>query len=293
MACDLHRSVDMMSRTKTSALIVTALCSAFASASIYKVDKNLTSTNLAPGGDRTLITGGFAGSSSTITAANFMHWADGRLWNNDAAMPMGGWGWNDGINRDMGSSNHYSGNPDRADVSTAYALEALSKGTLKEVFGGHNLSWIIDGEDNGEWALDLFFAPGLKLFNDGDSKTVEFTIFERGGNSDIGVKGIVSPGVYTSGTVIDRSQTGYAGWMLNTLEIDNDQKVHGVGISMEALGSGSELAGGLVGLRIYAKSAFNGPDIVGVASAAPVPEPASLACLALGLGAIARRRRCK
>ncbi len=265
-------------------LITTATIASFAGASnIYKVDSGLTSSTLF-GGDRQLNTMGFLGSSSTFNGSNFLHWVDGSLTNN-----AGTFGWNDSISRDIDSSNVYSGNPDRADSATPFSGEGSASGTLKEVFGpfgsGYkNMSYIIDGEDNAAWHMDLILANGSWFTPDADTGSVELSVLERGGNSDFNIYGIKADGTLTSALFVSRNVTGATGWKLDTLEIGGSQNVHGVGISLDSSW------GMLKGFRVEAKNGFNGPDIVALGVVNPVPAPGALALLAVA-GVVGRRRR--
>lgn len=246
-------------------------------ASIMGIQNVVTSVDGA--GNRAFVSAGFIGSTTTFDASNIGTFTDGKLMYGNNT-----YGWNDPAPRDVSSSgNVYPANPDRADWSSPFGTEGLSKGTLGEVFGSNNLSHIIDSEDNGAWKIDLFFGPGLRLYSDGMNNTPELAIFERGGNSDLGVKGILFDGVnysYTSGLVLLRSQFTDAGWTLDTLEIAGAQKVYGLGLDLTDLGDVSQ---GLVGIRLYSEAQFNGPDIVGVLTGVPAPEPGTLALLAVAL----------
>jgi MYXO-CTERM domain-containing protein len=250
----------------------------------YKVDQASTSSTLH-GGDRELNALGFAGTSDVFTNMNFLKWGDGSLTNN-----AGTYGWNAAIARDMNSSNNYSANPDRADGASAYMGEGGSTGALKEVFGSFgsgykNMSWIIDGEDNGAWTLDLLFKAGQNITVDGDNSTVELAVLERGGNSDFKVYGIREDGSLTSSLFVSRTATGKTGWTLDTLEIAGAQHVHGVGISLD------QSWGTLKGIRLKATSDHSGPDIVAVGAVCAVPAPGAMALLGLaGLAGVRRRR---
>lgn len=250
---------------------------------IHGVDSSLTATILH-GGDRELLSMGFNASPTVFTGANLLHFSDGTLTNN-----VGTFGWNDPIPRDLDFSSEYSGNPDRADISTPYAGEGAGTGTLREVFGpfGHgykNLSYIIDGEDDGAWHMDLFFAAGLTLSADADDSTVEIAILERGRNSDFRLYGIradhsLTPGIRTSANL------AAAGWDMDTLEVYEDQPVGGVGLSLDPTWTN------LIGFRIEADPSFGGPDIIAVGTAAPVPAPGAFAAGMAGGALLLRRRR--
>jgi hypothetical protein len=261
------------------------ICSV-ASAGITTAGADSSKTaSLMHGGDREIVSLGFAGSSNLMGGVNFTQWESGQLINN-----VGTYGWTDLITRDMNTGgNAFSANPDRADGSSAMPNEGAGKGTLRDVFGGFNgyknMSWIIDGEDAGAYTLDLFYGAGKFLNSDGDSSTMELSVLERGGNSDFRVFGIFADGSLTSGILINRSQTARVGWTLDTLEIGGAQQVHGVGISFD------DSWDGLVGIRIQTTSAFNGPDIVAVGSGVAVPTPGSIALLGLGALAVGRRKR--
>lgn len=247
------------------------------------------STTVDANGNRAFVSTGFVGSADVLTQAAAGVFADGKLTYGSSA-----YNWNDLVPRDMApNQNVYPGNPDRADQSSPYAAEAQNKGRLSEVFGVNNLSHIIDGEDDGAWTIDLFFPLGQTLVSDGQNKTPEIVIFERGGNSSLGVKGItVSGGVYsyTSGFVLQPGNFTNAGWNLNTIEISEGQPVVGVGFDLNHLGS---VANGIVGLRVYSAPTFSGPDIVGIRTAETIPEPATLGLLGSSalLAFVSRRRR--
>ncbi|MBM4112653.1 MAG: hypothetical protein FJ253_04655 [Phycisphaerae bacterium] len=260
-----------------------AAASALAGTDFHAVSSSLTSSVLH-GGDRELTALGFVTSSSVQNGSNFLHWADGSLTNN-----IGTYGWTAAMPRDMGSSNSVSGNADRADSATPFGGESSSTGTLSEVFGSFggykNMSWIIDGEDNGAWTLDLLLGAGQMLNADADSNTVELSILERGGNSDLRVRGIRSDGSFTSAIDMLRGATGATGWTLDTIEIGGSQSVKGVGISLDASWQN------LVGFRFEAANGMNGPDLVGVGvTNALVPSPGALALLGAAV-LVGRRRR--
>ena len=279
-----------------TALALVTLCGAVstqAAVVLHGIDVGGTTTAMH-GGDRELKTLKFEDGAGTYTGANFSYWADASLRNFMGGAAGGPFGWSAQIARDMGTSgNQVSANPDRADGATPFGNEGSSQGTLAEVFGtsvfGYkNLSWIIDGEDAAgkeQFVMDLFFAPGKVLNSDSNNKSVELAILERGMNSDIRVMGLKADGSTTGSILIDREDFDYAGWKLNTLEIDEDQKVAGIGISFD------DSWDSLVGVRLQMESGFNGPDIVAVGSAAPVPAPTGLGLLAAaGLAGMRRRR---
>jgi hypothetical protein len=270
-------------RPSLLALGVAGACCSWAAAdpgtSTYGADQALTSSTLN-GGDRALQTLRFAGSATVVTGADFLRFNNGSLTNN-----VGTYGWNTPIPSDLSDAGAYSGNPDRADSATPFASEGAGAGTLADVFGpfsgGYkNMSYLIDGEDNGAWTLDLFLA-GLVLSADADASTVELAIVERGLNSDISVRGIRADHSLTEAFLVTRGSFASAGWSLNSLEIGGAQAVGAVGLSLDASWTN------LVGFRFEAASGMNGPDLVGVAV---VPAPGSAALMGLG-GLLAVRRR--
>lgn len=267
-------------------LILAASSAASAHVVIYGVDSSRTVSTLT-GGDRELNRMGFLGGSSSIfTGANFLRWDGGSLTTAQTSS-----GWTDPIQRDVEFSNIYDANPDRADNASLFAGEASGTGTLKEVFGpfgsGYkNMSWLVDSEDDKGYTLDLLFGKGLSLTPDNDDTTVELTVLERNGNSDFRVQGILANGSIVQSELITRDMTQPTGWNLDSLEINGDQKVSGVGISL-----GDEWTG-IVGIRILVNGdTDNGPDIVAVGTSDLVPAPGAIALLGLAAGTLARRRR--
>ncbi|MBY0112762.1 MAG: hypothetical protein K2Y21_08070 [Phycisphaerales bacterium] len=269
-----------------AAATAAASMSALAAPTIYAANAGTTSSTLH-GGNRELNRLGFVGTSSSMTGADFLRWNDGKLTNN-----AGTFGWTDLVPRDVNSANVYTGNPDRADGSTPLPTEAAKKGSMKDVFGSFNgyknMSYIIDGEDNGAYCFDLLYGNGHTISADGSASTVELSILERGGNSDFNVYGIRADGSLTSAMFVSRSKGGKVGWNLDTLEIAGAQDVYGFGISLDSSWTN------LKGFRIEAKNGFNGPDIVAVGTGATLPPPlvpAPGALGVLGLGSVIAMRR--
>lgn len=274
-----------MQQLTFTALFALGLCStAMAGATFHAVSSGSTSTVLH-GGDRELTSLGFTTSGDVWNGSNFLHWNDGSITNN-----TGTYGWNASISRDVDGSNAFTGNPDRADAATTFGGEGGGTGTLREVFGDFNgyknMSYLVDGEDNGAWTLDLYLPTGTFLNADANSNSVELSLLERGGNSDLRVRGIRGDGSFTDAIMMLSSSTGATGWSLNSLEIDGAQNVHGVGISLDS----SWL--NLVGFRFEAENGMNGPDLVGVGiTNTLVPAPGAIMLLAAGALVGLRRRR--
>lgn len=281
----VSRECTQMMKTAMIVLAAASVASVASAGIVTKAADSSKTASLMHGGNRELTSLGFSGVSNLMGGSNFTQWTDGRLINN-----IGTYGWNTPVPRDMNTSgNSVSGNPDRADSASLLTGEGSGTGRLSDVFGSplgyKNMSWIIDGEDSGGYTIDLYYGPGKWINSDNDNNTMEISVLERGGNSDFNVYGIKADGSYTSAIFVSRSQTARVGWTLDTLEIGGAQQVHGVGISFD------DSWDHLIGVRIEAKSNFNGPDIVAVGSTCAVPTPGSLGVLAAGATLGLRRRR--
>lgn len=271
----------MKIRTITALTLIAAAVAA--NAQTYSVTRvgNGVSNLTAPKND-IFVTSGFTSGGTNFGKSNFEVWNNGRLTNN-----QGTYGWNDAIATETGSA--ISGNPDRGDNAASFGGSA----TLAKVFSNtnKNLNWIIDGEGvTPDYTLDLLYG-GNKYLSPTTGKS-HLLILERGMNSGMRVRGITRDSlgslVATSNFLdLAANRQSNLGFSIDTTEIDGNQAVGAWGLDVSSLGSN------LVGFRFEATQALGhgGPDLVGVASMAPVPEPASM--LALGAGALAliRRRR--
>ena len=122
---------------------------------------------------------------------------------------------------------------------------------------------------------------------DANSNSIELSLLERGGNSDLRIRGIRADGSLTDAITMLRGQTGQAGWTLDSLEIDGPQQVHGVGISLDSSWTN------IKGFRFEATDGMNGPDLIAVGTIPTnfIPTPGSLALIGAAGLIIARRRR--
>ncbi|MFA6133065.1 MAG: exosortase-dependent surface protein XDP2 [Phycisphaerae bacterium] len=294
--------------TRKQVLTVVALCALGAAGGmaqacfIYDGNAAGTHSTLLTSGDRSLEQLAFVGSPTVMTGADFLRFSDGYLMKSqDASHPTPVlYGWNAPIPRDVSTAGNLQDfNPDRADLSTPYAGEGGSTGTLAEVFGpfgsGYkNMSRLLDGEEvSRRYYVDLYFGSGMTLSGDSNNATVELAVLERGGNSGFNVYGILAPGsgdiahyapTLTSALQVDPGSGSFNSlWSLDTLEIDGAQGVRAYGISLDSAWTN------LVGVRIESNgTCFAGPDIVGLGA---VPEPATLSLLAMGGLAMGFRRR--
>lgn len=289
----VHGREEMLTKTRvTVALAATGLLASVASAQVLHGVSG--STTVLHGGDRELTSLTFAGASNSMTGADFARFGDGSMTTYISGNVSGPYGWTDAIPRDVSTSgNKISGNPDRADGSTPYLGEPNKKGTLSEVFGtsrlGYkNMSWIIDGEageSKERYTIDLLFTAGFTVTPDNDPNTIELAFLERGQNSDVKITGLHADRSTTTPLFISRQSMTYAGWKLDTLEIDDKQLVAGVGVSL------TEEWSNLVGLRIEQFPGYDGTDIVGIGVLNTIPAPGPLAISGLGALILLRRRR--
>lgn len=181
---------------------------------------------------------------------------------------------------------------DLGDLATVgLKSERASNSDIAQALGNRNLSSIIDTEDRGNFAIDLFF----------DKAVQDILIWERGRNSAMDVQALDAKGnVVGKLLALGKSNTGgwsRAGFSLDTREIGSAQEVGSIGVSLTDFGVSNSA---IYGLRVISRgSAYNGPDwkVMGTA-AKPVtntPEPFSMVggAIALGGAALMKRRAAK
>jgi len=284
-------------RSSTSLVLTAsiALASAIASAAPTYQIKNFKSSGIQDG-DRAFISTEFVGSSAKFDTNSIGHFQDGTL--RIGGAHGGTYGWNSAIPRDVDTSgNDYALNPDRGDKTTAFGGEAGKTAKLSEVFGQSNLGYLLDGEAERAWTLDLMYGNGGYITADGSSDP-ELLMLERGANSKLGVRAILEGGAFSQDFIMDfhtNKQAGLTDYTLNTLEIDGAQQVGGIGVSLDAFG----LAKGtkILGYQYFSDDSgyFEGPDFIGFVASrttpTPVPEPMSIFAMSAGLAFFAKKRK--
>jgi hypothetical protein len=283
---------------KSIALIAAMAAIPVANASFTYAIKDFHSTAAVANGDRAFVSTGFVGSSYTMNSSNIGFFQDGAL-----HVGTHNYNWNDDIRGDFGSGNSYALNPDRGDNATHFAGEsnAQKSGTLHEVFGQSNLAYLLDGESNVEWSLDLKYGAGGFITYNSGSNSPELMMMERGRNSSINVQAILAGGALSNTFLLDfhsgAGKSGLADYTLDTTEIAGAQSVGGIGLSLDAFGvpNGTKIYGYRFSVNNAPGNTFDGPDFMGFVAGqtAPtaVPEPASMAVLGLGAAALLRRRK--
>lgn len=204
-------------------------------------------------------------------------------------------------NTQFNGGNTGAASTDKGDNASApqQREEDTNASNLAAFLGNNNLNNIVDGEGNkdSEWSMDLKFDSFISVDNKGlDS----FFFWERGENSDLTIQALDELGnlVGTEMTLERKVNQKYAGFDIDTEEIEGSQRVGSWGVSLTDLGIAS---GGVRGIRVSADSSHNGPDFKVIArrsgrdfAKASVPEPGTI----IGLGSVAalafiRRRKSK
>lgn len=221
-------------------------------------------TNLAPGS--TSPKGDIFLQSVTIgneTVSNFSLVKTANILANDL--------WNGG--------NTGAASSDRGDNATGVKTEKATNESVVASLGNKNLNNIIDTEDSGSFKMNLTFESAVN----------NLLFWERGMNSSIGVQAIDSAGNLIGNYLkLDSRTWQYAGFNIDTTEIGDAQRVGSLGVSLADLG----VSGPIAGIQLRSESSFNGPDFKVVGTSAAVPEPTTMAGLAIaGAGMAAARRR--
>ncbi|MBW4506611.1 MAG: PEP-CTERM sorting domain-containing protein [Scytonematopsis contorta HA4267-MV1] len=232
-------------------------------------------------------------------------------------------------------ANSGAASTDKGDKASApMAVSGMKNPTGNEIaafVGNNNLNNIVDTEDSGHFAMDMFFDT---LITEDNSGLDSVFFWERGMNSNLLVEAIDSTGKVISkalallgqnqandnadrviadalGVKFDSKKVAErraqatalglvknnqldAGYAIDTMEIGSAQQVGSWGLSLKELGVKS-----LAGVRVSAKgTSYQGPDIKLIArkgkgfESTAVPEPSTILALgAVGGLAFLQRRR--
>ncbi|MFB2834197.1 exosortase-dependent surface protein XDP2 [Floridanema evergladense] len=199
-------------------------------------------------------------------------------------------------NPELGGSVNNSGaaSTDRGDRATAPGgreVSGLNNPTDDDIaayLGNTNLNNIIDVEDGKTMKINLFFQNTIFADNTGLDNLF---FWERGRNSDMLVQAIDAAGNLIGNSLsLNRNDSEYAGFSIDTLEIPGAQQVGTWGVKLSQLGVTSA-----AGIQVFADWRMNGPDFKVMARSstpsASVPEPATLAGLGLVAASLAAFRR--
>ncbi len=142
---------------------------------------------------------------------------------------------------------------------------------ILDFLGNLNLNNIIDTEERNRSVFELEFG----------NKVNTFYLFERGLNSSLTVEALDGNGAVIDDFKVSQGLWQQAGYAIDTTEINGAQNVGSYGIKLDSA---------VKKVRIISNFSDNGPDYKIVA--AQVPEPSSMAALALlGGGALLAKRR--
>jgi hypothetical protein len=180
--------------------------------------------------------------------------------------------------------NSGAASADRGDnTTTGVNVEDPTGAHLVTNLNNLNLNNIVDGEDRGSFRMNFFF----------DSLVSRVFLWERGRNSQLGVQAIDAKGNLLGQFLHLNSRTwNYAGFNIDTKEIDGAQQVGSLGLDLADFG----VLGPIAGIQVSALSSYNGPDFKVVAAQADpeaVPEPMTLLGTGIAAGAMAWSRRRK
>lgn len=157
------------------------------------------------------------------------------------------------------------------------AEQAIDNAGVVAALGNRYLSSIIDTEDTGSFSIDVGF----------DASVSNLLFWERGGNSKLDVQALDSTGNLIGNLLTLSSDTWpSANFSLDTTEIDSPQPVSSIGVQLADLG----VTNPIDSLRLSSNADYNGPDFKVVGTAA-VPEPGTIAGLAIASGLLLVRRR--
>ena len=184
------------------------------------------------------------------------------------------------ISNDLWSGgNTGAASADRGDLADGIKVEDASNLDIMMALNNNNLNNIIDTEDTGNFAMNLFFEESID----------EVFLWERGRNSKLALQAIDTEG-NTLGSLVEldySSEWDYAGYDIDTMEIGDAQQVGSIGVSLDDFGLSSSIAG----LRVVSESSFNGPDWKLMGAKRKVPEPSAMAGLGVMMGGLLLRRR--
>lgn len=254
--------MNSQSLATIAGLLAGSLLTVAAPVQAFSFTTNLGAGSNAPKGDIwlesvTLGSGSVISDFSLVNRANILY--------NDQYKPT--------------KQNSGAASSDLGDDATGVKLEAATNASVVSSLGNLNLNNIIDTEDSGTFTMNLFFEEAVdKLF-----------FWERGMNSVLGVQAVDASGNLLGNFLELNSKTWkYAGFRIDTQEIDEAQRVGSLGLTLNDLGVNANIAG----IQVLAKGKqYNGPDFKVVG--ADVPEPATMAGLGLVAGAMTMLRRRK